>query len=500
MGPHPGGMEKAIGYYLKTIALEKKRVEDPACCLRLYLYSIRFLADCYLKMDRMEEALGLNKNACEEIGRERIGSDHVLGFTIVLQENSKIGAALAFLAGHLDDIESGSGGGSSWWDKQSQGIAYGQLAHLYSAMNEYKKSIVYGEQCLALAQETNDGESINGALNLLGTSHGHIGDHANALKYLQQHLDLITSTEAEADDRGNTTRIIAARAIAYSCMGNVMFARGGREHVLEAIDMYQKACIIYTETEHEHGEPEGTRTCNLSETHFRLGRAYREIGVWEDAIQHLLQSISFAEALQEEGDARNYQAQAHQVMGQIYLDRYCTNDDDDDASSLLAQDASNSKSKSNSNNSLHRDEILGKAAYHSRKAYELHPTTNLDLSLDLTQEEYFQGHKEEAKKRLETCWNEAIASTEPLFCQECHQTSAKDATMEKCSGCMVARYCSRAHQEQAWKRGRICHEDMCPLLNRWRKMKDEGTADDVESCNAIFNDFFENILVGANNE
>ena len=64
--------------------------------------------------------------------------------------------------------------------------------------------------------------------------------------------------------------------------------------------------------------------------------------------------------------------------------------------------------------------------------------------------------------------------------------------MESCSGCKVTRYCSRAHQEHAWKKGRFCHKVMCPLLNRWRKMEAKGSE---ESCSALFSNFFESIIV-----
>ena len=65
--------------------------------------------------------------------------------------------------------------------------------------------------------------------------------------------------------------------------------------------------------------------------------------------------------------------------------------------------------------------------------------------------------------------------------------------MDKCSGCKVARYCCRAHQEQAWMRGRLGHKAVCPLMNRWRKVKD-GKAT-VQSCSILMSDFFESILV-----
>jgi len=60
--------------------------------------------------------------------------------------------------------------------------------------------------------------------------------------------------------------------------------------------------------------------------------------------------------------------------------------------------------------------------------------------------------------------------------------------MEKCSVCKVARYCNSAHSIHAWKKGRLYHKVMCPLLKRWRKiMEGEGAITEVRD--ELFNDF-----------
>jgi len=65
--------------------------------------------------------------------------------------------------------------------------------------------------------------------------------------------------------------------------------------------------------------------------------------------------------------------------------------------------------------------------------------------------------------------------------------------MGKCSVCKVARYCSRVHSIQAWKKGRLCHKVMCPWLKRWRKIA-EGKSSTTELCDELCNDFFERVL------
>ena len=65
--------------------------------------------------------------------------------------------------------------------------------------------------------------------------------------------------------------------------------------------------------------------------------------------------------------------------------------------------------------------------------------------------------------------------------------------MEKYRVCKVARYCSRDHSIQAWKKGRLCHKVMCPWLKRWRKIT-EGKDATTELCDELCNDFFERVL------
>jgi len=50
---------------------------------------------------------------------------------------------------------------------------------------------------------------------------------------------------------------------------------------------------------------------------------------------------------------------------------------------------------------------------------------------------------------------------------------------------MVARYCCKDHAEQAWNKGRLSHK------KRWRMVK-KGKYN-IESCDNLFSDFFENI-------
>jgi len=107
------------------------------------------------------------------------------------------------------------------------------------------------------------------------------------------------------------------------------------------------------------------------------------------------------------------------------------------------------------------------------------------------QEQYFLRDTEKAQVVLKK-YLDLTVEFGSSCCQACHQSCAKDETMMVCVGCLVTRYCSQAHQRRAWKKGRLCHKVMCPLLKRWRRLQNgEYTTD---SCNAIFNDFFESIV------
>ena len=113
--------------------------------------------------------------------------------------------------------------------------------------------------------------------------------------------------------------------------------------------------------------------------------------------------------------------------------------------------------------------------------------------LDMVQEPYFLGDTDNVHLMLER-YLDVTVKQGPSHCQACHQICAKDAIMDKCSVCKVARYCIQTHQIYAWKRGRLSHKVMCPLLTRWRKAKVKEGKDNVESCNAICNDFLNALM------
>ena len=242
-----------------------------------------------------------------------------------------------------------------------------------------------------------------------------------------------------------------AEARAHFAMGGVLLAQGGHEK--EAIEIFQKALRI-SETSYD---PK-----SLSWTFCKLGEAFRGIEAWDDAIAALENSICFAESIEVEGK-QNCKIKANQVLGQTYLEQYYSDE------SLVDVPKK-------------RDEVIRQALCCSEKAVKC----GLSVLLDMAQEHYFLGDTENAHLMLRG-YLDATVQQGPSHCQACHQICAKDTIMNKCSVCKVARYCSRTHQIYAWKKGRLCHKVMCPLLRHWRKAKAKGGRDNDESSNAIVN-------------
>ena len=231
-------------------------------------------------------------------------------------------------------------------------------------------------------------------------------------------------------------------------MGALLLAQGGREK--EAIEVMQKSCVIFSGTTGDDAV-------------FR--NQARHIEAWDDAIKALNSSISVAENIEDKRDSCRSHGQSCQVMGQTYLEQYCT------ADALVA--SPQQKALSYSINAIKLDYIKL-------------------VTLDLAQKYFLLDEMDD-----EHCLNTYMDTTMkrgPSLCQACHQSCEKDGSMAKCSGCKVARYCSRAHQEQAWKRSRVYHKVLCPLLNGWGRMKDKEKDDD-ESCRTLCSNFFDSIVV-----
>jgi len=433
-----GGIDQAIMYYKKSIGMAKQDREV------FWLTPVVVdLAECYIKTGRMEEAMDLHKSLRDENGKESMNPDAILSFVKLLQDYHELSRALQILEEHLDIIESS-------WENQMQCKAYDSITFLYCRKNDFSKSNVYCERQLSVAKEIKNLTWECKALRALGINYGHIREFGIAMEYLEQAL-VIASELGDTNVEGNT----------YTDMGRVLLEQDGRER--ESIEMFQKACGILDIVNH---------SAALSETFHLIGEGYTKIGAWDDAVVALEKSISMAESIQDEINRTEYQSIANQALGKTYLEKFYSTD-----KSLVGIP--------------HRNEILRKALFCSEAAITLEGSKGnvdgADLFLDLAQDHFFLGDMDNAHEKLKE-YLDATVKLGPSHCQTCRQTCAKDAHMEKCSVCKVVRYCSRSHSIQSWKKGRLCHKVMCPLLKRWRKLT-EGE-DNADASVRLFNDFF----------
>jgi len=434
-----GGVDQAIVHFQKAIEMAKKASNE-----LLHLLAVLNLAECYIITGSIQEATDLHKSLVADIGKERLDSNYILSFTSALGKHQEFGHALEVLHENLDAI-------ASTWEKTEQGKAYSLIGYTFFEMHDYNKSIVYYELQLSVAKEIKDLALESDALHGLGNNHGRVGDFEKSMMYLDQGLLALS-------ELGN----IFGQGRAYAAIGDALLAQDGHEK--EAIEMFQKSYGIL-DTYDDPGE--------MSWTLCQLGEAYTRIEAWDDAITALEQSISITESIDFELDRNERQSQAYQVLGQTYIEQYCSDESLDGVPET-------------------RDEGIRKALVFSERSIEIRRGNDPSIYLDLAQEHYFLGDTEKAQVVLKK-YLDLTVELGSSCCQACHQSCAKDETVMVCVGCLVTRYCSQAHQRRAWKKGRLCHKVMCPLLQRWRRLqKREYTTD---SCNAIFNDFFESILV-----
>ena len=86
---------------------------------------------------------------------------------------------------------------------------------------------------------------------------------------------------------------------------------------------------------------------------------------------------------------------------------------------------------------------------------------------------YVAGSNNEAIRMIKA-YLMAIVYMRRKHCQGCGQTRCEEVRFLMCSGCGVARYCSKSHQRMSFrKRGFmnqfVSHGEICPLLKQWKQ-------------------------------
>jgi len=171
-----GGIEQATLYYQKAVELAKKAGDN-----EMLSNGGLCLAQCYVKMGRVDEAMDLHKSLCDDIGKESLDPSAILVFAEILEDHHENSHALEILEHHLDTIERS-------WGKREQCKAYDNIASLYNGKNDCAKSNIYCERHLSIAKEANSAESEDSALHRLGHNYGRMGEYGNAMEYLEQAL------------------------------------------------------------------------------------------------------------------------------------------------------------------------------------------------------------------------------------------------------------------------------------------------------------------------
>ena len=209
----------------------------------------------------------------------------------------------------------------------------------------------------------------------------------------------------------------------------------------------------------------------LEEILLCMGVESRKLKKWSQSIEYLEKLIAIRES-------DTMQSQANKAMAETYLEQYCT-----DTTLDIDQ----------------RTQILQLATTYAQSV----DVETTDMHLIRAQLFYVNdGDKQHAYQQLELYLDVSLLDCK-LKCYTCDQRIRSGSVPFSCACCKVASYCDRRHQKMTWKKERICHRVLCPLLGYWRKAKKRqrrnGSAkEDLYVHEMIFDTFFESICPSVN--
>ena len=292
-------------------------------------------------------------------------------------------------------------------------------------------------------------------LSSLGRHFALMGDEKQALHYVKL-CRKIQFSEREIREKDAELYALTSLVYAYLAM---------EKHDQEAIDIAKRALHISKSMRKQETE---------MEMYHVLAEAYIKAKQWDDAIAALETVLLRAEEYDGLKEMYGTYRSAYKVLGQVHLEKFCV-----DKALIETPDD--------------RNEVLQKALSYQLKARGYanpNKTRDSDSDLvDLAQEYYLLGEKSKAYdylcQHLDRLYIVGIHS-----CQHCRQV-CQDDMMQICRGCKVSAFCSPAHQKKAWKKGRLSHKYMCPVLNRWRVLNKKGRVrSDADEAVALFEEFF----------
>ena len=230
--------------------------------------------------------------------------------------------------------------------------------------------------------------------------------------------------------------------------------RHSAKNETEAFGAFQAALGVFQ-------EPSDVR----EEILFEMAVGYRILEKWSQSI-HTLRQLFFSVSHTKS----TMLLKANIATTKTYLEQYCID---------TALDINQ------------RAEILHHATEYSQKVNQV----STEMYLIHAQLFYFNGDKHHAYRHLESYLDGHLAECK-LKCYTCQQRVREGSVSFSCESCLVASYCDRRHQKLTWKKDRICHRVLCPLLGYWRKTKKKrkGRAnEDRHEKERVFEMFFGSI-------
>ena len=203
-------------------------------------------------------------------------------------------------------------------NRDSEGMAVGNLGLAYEDLGEPRRAIEYHEQYLKIARETGDRRGEGKALNNLGNAYWQLGQPRRAIEYHEQRLEIVRQTKDRRgegqtlNNLGNAYSALEQRdkAITHYCqqleisretgdrrgegraLGNLGIAYQRSGETRRAIEYYEQDLEIAREIGDRRGE--GATSGNL-------GVAYRQLGEPRRAIEYYEQQLKIT---RETGDRR----------------------------------------------------------------------------------------------------------------------------------------------------------------------------------------------------
>ena len=376
-------------------------------------------------------------------------------------------------------------------DRAGEGEAYGNIGSAYISQGDMAQAIKYHTEHLMIAKEVGDRPGEGCGYEGLGSAHDHLGDYAQAIKYHMQYLVIAK----ELGDRAGEGR-------AYGNIGNLFRSQGDFS---KAFEYLQK----HLDTAKELGDLKWE-----GRAHGSIGNAHERKGDFSRALENHTKHLAMAKKIGDQvGEGR-----AYDNLGTCYIH---LNELDKAIACFQAQHAmgitlDHARFKSSAalnmgiSITLQIQEARQSTATRADQAPGPHSHSSASACLN--------GRVREAAKWLQVAFDyglpyaklhlahltignaspdDAVAHLQEYLscivqggrnlCSGCWQIRGAETPMLKCSGCRVARFCSKSHQKMASNKaahggslwtGR--HKDMCGVLGRWREVVKCGAAPD--SC------------------